>query len=436
MDVTVVPGGLAPAAEGLLRFRHPHVVPVEAAVPTDAGLELHSPPVPGVGLHGLLAALGGLTPGEAVTLGVPLAQALGAAADAGLAHGALTPADVAVDPEGRPVLRGLGVAALAGRVAAPADDVHALALLLTRALGDADGPRADGVRSALAPALAGHPAARPRAAALAVALGRACPPEPLRGLPPPVPPVPSRSASAPAARRRSAAAHRATRPRPVGPAAAASRALRILRGRRPPRRLGAPLWPPPPGVAAGAAGAAALLAALVFVPMARGSAPPAAGEAPPAAPAAPARSSPAPPPPPRAPSPPAATDWCAVVGDLAAARARAFTTGDASALSAADAPGSSAAAVDAARLRRYADAGLRVRGASTAVLGVQVVSSGPAVAELTATERLSAYDLVDRAGRVVDHRAMAPAATYRLTLVRTGAGWRTASAADAGGPAP
>jgi hypothetical protein len=58
----------------------------------------------GGGLDALVARRGGLTPGQVVTLVVPVAQTLAAAHDRGLVHGRISPRNVVLDHVGRPML--------------------------------------------------------------------------------------------------------------------------------------------------------------------------------------------------------------------------------------------------------------------------------------------------------------------------------------------
>lgn len=66
---------------------------------------------------------GPLTPSQAVTALAPIALVLGAAHDAGLAHGRLTAREILLDSRGRPLLDGLGISALLGSAD---DDARAL----------------------------------------------------------------------------------------------------------------------------------------------------------------------------------------------------------------------------------------------------------------------------------------------------------------------
>ncbi|WP_243407645.1 protein kinase [Frankia canadensis] len=176
------------AARTLAELEHPHLVPILAVVPTPDGLALLTEPVVGaVSLARLLTARGNLDPGEVVTVGLPIAQALAAAHAAGLVHGRLEREDILLEPTGRPVLVGLGVASLAEAArpdpiapGAAAADVHDLATLLLESMREATGPDAAAVAVAVATALIDDPMRRPAAGDLASALARSATPLPVR----------------------------------------------------------------------------------------------------------------------------------------------------------------------------------------------------------------------------------------------------------------
>ncbi len=104
----------------LATIRHDHIVALRSVVPTDDGLVLVLDYAEGGSLAALLAARGRLSAGEVVTIGAPLAQALGDVHARGLVHGDVTPANVLFDGSGKPLLADLGVASLAGDRAGPA----------------------------------------------------------------------------------------------------------------------------------------------------------------------------------------------------------------------------------------------------------------------------------------------------------------------------
>ncbi len=213
-----VPAGADLAARDRLRreaavlagVQHPHVVRLRGVHGVDDALVLVLDLAPGGSLARLLATRGTLSPGEVVTLGVPLAQALAAVHAQGLVHGDVTPANVLFAADGRPLLGDLGVAGLtglppgevggtsgfvdpavlAGAAPGPASDVHGLAATCLAALTgrppyDEQGRRvpltdAPTMVAALEPALAADPVARPTAERLAVALFEAAVAEPVR----------------------------------------------------------------------------------------------------------------------------------------------------------------------------------------------------------------------------------------------------------------
>ncbi|KGM01788.1 protein kinase domain-containing protein, partial [Cellulomonas cellasea] len=155
--------------------------------------------VPGATLAALQDARGPWTPGEAVTLAIPLADALAALHAAGLVHSDVSPANVVVRDDGRPVLVDLVSCVVGGRgtpgfaapevdeghEGGPEADVHALARTVLRHLAvrdaavDAPGDGGTRVRDLLADAADPDPAVRPTALALADACFRAEEPEPV-----------------------------------------------------------------------------------------------------------------------------------------------------------------------------------------------------------------------------------------------------------------
>lgn len=149
--------------------------------------------VDGPDLATLVGARGRLTPGQVVTVAVPVAAALAALHEAGLAHGDVSPTNVVVRRDGRPVLvdllhgageREAGTAAFraperADGVVGPAGDVHALARTALAVLAEGGSAAHYLVRRALAGALAPDPAQRPTARALAATLYDALPGAPV-----------------------------------------------------------------------------------------------------------------------------------------------------------------------------------------------------------------------------------------------------------------
>ena len=178
--------------------------------------------VPGAtSLARLLARRAALGPGEVITVGVPMFQALAAVHEAGHTHGRVRPEDILIDPGGRPMLTGAGISGVLGAAGLPASDVGELAGLLLVRVGAArparGGPRARNWPAQWLPRSRRRSrttlSLRPPAARIAVALGRCGP------------------AAALALRRRSDGSGRVRRqgesgePGPAGPA-----------GRRAPRR--------------------------------------------------------------------------------------------------------------------------------------------------------------------------------------------------------
>ncbi|MDM8084245.1 protein kinase [Cellulomonas cellasea] len=174
----------------LIELQHPHLARLVAAVPVPPSrCALLVEHVPGPTLEALRAARGPLTSGEAVTVAVPLADALAALHSAGLVHGDVAPANVVIRQDGCPVLVDLqGCVVDSGGTAgftAPeverggeptsASDVHALAQTVLAQLPPDRPPGMPSaelaeLRQVLADASAADPSERPHARAL----GDAC----------------------------------------------------------------------------------------------------------------------------------------------------------------------------------------------------------------------------------------------------------------------
>lgn len=190
MDVDPVRQRVAALAE----IEHPHLACTGPVLDLGRhGLVVLQEEVDGADLATLRAARGPWSPGEVVTVVVPLAQALAALHDVGLVHGDVAPANVVVSGGGLPVLVDLvhgaepteigtpGYAApeRAGG-ASPASDVHALARVGLALAGRGDGDRQhDRLVACLSRAAAPDPAVRPTAAELAQQVYRSCDPEPV-----------------------------------------------------------------------------------------------------------------------------------------------------------------------------------------------------------------------------------------------------------------
>ena len=94
-----------------------HVVAVEACVELpDGRVALVMPHLLGGALDGLVRARGHLSPGEVVTVLAPVASALGRLHDLGVVHGDVSPGNVLLDLDGRPVLGDLGLGHVVGEV--------------------------------------------------------------------------------------------------------------------------------------------------------------------------------------------------------------------------------------------------------------------------------------------------------------------------------
>ncbi|MBL7621539.1 protein kinase [Frankia sp. AgB1.8] len=192
------------AARPLIELRHPHLVPVLAVSEVEDGLALVMEQVEeAVSLRRLIGARGRLEPGEVVTIGLPVAQALTAAHAAGLVHGSLGPADILLEPNGRPQLAGIGIGALGIPPPGPPDpglvapvDVFDLADLLLDLMAQATGPDAAAVAVAVATALVPDLARRPSAAELAANLAHSARPAPVQMISPPRPAAPDRGRDA------------------------------------------------------------------------------------------------------------------------------------------------------------------------------------------------------------------------------------------------
>ncbi|NOW00253.1 hypothetical protein [Isoptericola chiayiensis] len=158
---------------------HPALEPVGAAVARpDGGLVVPRGDSTTTELATVLAVRGRCSAPEAAGLAVALGQALAALHSSEIVHGGLDVADVVLDLEGHGRLRPrLDVPpARAGE----ADDVHDVAALVDRLLGDTDDDSATALRAALAPALAADPRIRPAAGTLAADVHDAVAPQPVR----------------------------------------------------------------------------------------------------------------------------------------------------------------------------------------------------------------------------------------------------------------
>ena len=415
---------------------HPHVVRLHQGVVLDDGrLALVLDLIDGPTLAAVVAQRGHLSPGEVVTLMVPLAQAVADLHADGVQHGDLAPGNVLLDRTGRPVLADLGTPRITGE---PRDEVFGTA-------GYVDpmvlvGGRADAMSDvyglgALAwLALTGAP---PESAALRVPLAELAPSAPsglVAAIEAAVDPDPARRPQPTAL---AAALHEACEPVPVwvsgaGPESgglthrirvlAAGAAAQTDTGRRHrARRMGHRRLV--------AAGVGLLVAALACVgwlwvgPV---------GPARPTALAAPAGSRPHATGPAAAASVPATPAAAVmpglaeaerVVAELAVHRARLFAD-PALAVTAVAVRGSPAAAVDEQAVRVLRRQGLAYRGLRLRTGRVRVIEVAPRRMVVDVVTTASSYDVVDRAGATVGHAGATPGQPARLVLALTGGGWR------------
>ena len=147
-----------------------HIVRVEACVPLpDGRVALVMPHLSGGALDGLVRARGHLAAGEVVTVLAPVSSAIGRLHDLGIVHGDVSPGNILLEADGRPVLGDLGLSHVVGDVSpgvwgtdgyvapevvlgaepSPAADVYGLGALGWLCLtGEVPGP--PGLRAALA----------------------------------------------------------------------------------------------------------------------------------------------------------------------------------------------------------------------------------------------------------------------------------------------
>ena len=115
----------------LQRVRHPHIARLLEFRETGTEWLLISQYVVAGSLTALLTRRGPLSPGELITLLIPLAEGLDHLHRSGLAHGSVTPANTLFDADGRPVLTDSAL-----RAQRPVHDLLALAELSHHAGGD------------------------------------------------------------------------------------------------------------------------------------------------------------------------------------------------------------------------------------------------------------------------------------------------------------
>jgi hypothetical protein len=390
----------------------------------------------GGSLAALLTRRGTLDPAEVVTVAAPLAQALAAAHACGLVHGDVTPANILFTADGMPLLADLGLARLAGEPLAGVDgtaeyvdpavaaggqpdeaaDVWALAAVCHHMLsgtpphdGDSAGDVLNAARrgaraplgllapsapralvSAIEQALQPDTAIRPDAAAFASLLRRAHAAAPVRlaGAVPAA--VPGPEARPPHT------VHAAPAPAPVVPQSGSRRRSLAVAGVVAGLLLAAGVA----GWLSGRSGPVQLASVEAATPAATASAAPPASATP---------------------------DWRSILDAVDRARAGAFASGDAAALTGVYAPASPLLAADRAAITRLTAAGQQARGVRHTIRDVAVTSLDDKRAVLRVVDELSAYEVVDASGRVVSPTAPRAAKAYVVRLVNTRAGWRLAA---------
>jgi hypothetical protein len=402
----------------LRSVQHEHLARVRDVVAVRPGVAaLLVDHMPGPTLAALRSARGPLSAGEAVTLAVPLADALEALHAAGLVHGDVSPANIVIGLDGRPVLVDLlgaltpsagtpGFAApevRRGEACGPPGDVYALASAVLAQLAPAQagtGTGADGaassddqrVRDLLTAATDPDPRLRLAARELADACFRAHEPEPIM--------LPDSSVLA-----------------RTELAGLASRGRQTTTARRSSRHRGRRAWRTRLGRVASAVGAVVVCGALAFAVGQRGAAEagghtsdtdsPASGvsllhlggaadpsaigllhqgralgvlAAAPKAPAVDAEGAGS-----------ASADPVVAARRLTELRAAVIAAGDAGALASVEVIGSRAYTADAAILADLAARGLRIDGLSVEVTSIELVSAADAQARVAVTSATSGY---------------------------------------------
>jgi hypothetical protein len=452
---------------------HPHLVRLHEVVhqPRRGGqprVALVLDLLPGGSLAALLARRGRLRPGEVVTAIAPVAAALAHAHEHGIVHGDLSPGNIVFTADGRPVLTDLGVARVLGETAAA--EVTPAYVDPTVARGGAPGPASDvfGVAAAafhaltgvapwnaatpadtltvaaagllpdleeLAPGtpaellavvrrgLAADPADRGSAAAFALDLRHACRPEPVRL---PVPGVPDAELGRTGRGPRTELTHQVPgrRPRPAPP-----RSDPAPRARR---RATLTIRPGLMRRLVTVAGVAGGLAAAVWLGTHWGGS---SAEQAPASASTPAVGEAAPLDrdalsgglPERDAVPTTAAGWQELLGELYARRAQAFGTGSVEPLDGVYTGASALRSADEQFLAGLAAAGEVLRDFTPVVVAVSGVRPGEGRVVLDLVDRWPDHAVVPAAApdgpalRSVPGRGEA---TVRMTLVRTGQGWR------------
>lgn len=432
---------------------HRHILRGSPVTGRDGVAGLVLPWLAGGSLADLLAARRRLRWPEALTVLIPLADALAAAHERGLVHGDLSPANVLFHGDGRPMLADFGaaraatecggdvfvtpqhvapeivrgadpgpaadlfslgsvaLACLTGRPAWPADDLQDVMIQSTAGqwpeLEDNMAPPA--LRTAVRRLLNPDPGDRGSAAQLAVELRHAGDPEPVALTS--AASDPTDAVLAPAT---------VVRPDAIRPPAVRWQKHRARRHRRLPGVMAHLSWR-----GAIATAVVALLAAGA-VGLGRwwsadpGGAGPAAAPADQHSPTATQHSA--------AETSTQQAEWPRVIAALDAARSHAFADRDASLLDAVYAPGSAAGRADAARIAALHEAGIRPDGARHRIASVRVVGTRPdGSTTLAVVEDQPATDLYDGHGVLIGRSPALGEATVMMHLADTGDGYRIRS---------
>lgn len=96
------------------RLTHPHLLGIRDVLTTDQGPALLMPYAAGGSLADLIAARGKLSVGEAVTILTPVAQVLAYLHSESVLHGDVSPGNVLLTSDGKPLLADLGIGRLLG----------------------------------------------------------------------------------------------------------------------------------------------------------------------------------------------------------------------------------------------------------------------------------------------------------------------------------
>jgi hypothetical protein len=454
----------------LAAIEHPHLVRLRGVRVVEHSIALVLEHAAGGSLASLLARRGRLVPGEVVTLAVPLAEALQAVHARGVVHGDVTPSNVLLTAEGRPLLADLGVAAivgegarealgtpgyvdpavLAGGSASRAGDVYALAAVCFTALtGSPPDPRGARPVAELCPQVPEAMAAvldaaldplrerRPLPVELAAAMRAACPPVGLRlshvldgGCDLSIAALRTqqvrRDAAGEAAGGAGGARHRRDRRRPWLRLPAVVQRSRERETSTPRRWLalpGAVSWPTVAlAVGVAVAGVGAVLGGVLWAQAGQRGAD--AGSAP-----APAGSSAAAEAQAAAPAGDTVADhaseerWERVLEQLDATRSRALAEADPSLLHEVYAEGSTALRSEQETLRGLEARGLRVVGHDFELLSVQPRAQSADRVQLKVTDAVSPHRFVDVSGAVVEERSGRAGRTFDVTLARRGSRW-------------